>query len=210
LPPEPARSEPVTEPADPGGIRFVPGLDGLRGVAVLAVMAFHAGLGWAAGGLLGVDVFFVLSGFLVTSILLGEHARTGTLALRRFWARRARRLLPALFVLLLGICAYAWWVSGGVAPAQLRGDALSTLGYVANWHYIATGQDYFVRYGGLSPLLHTWSLAVEEQFYLVWPLVALVVLKRAGRRGLGWVAGIVGASSAAVCAGLYLAGVSVP
>ncbi len=214
--PEPERDQ---APAGPGhasstrservAVRFVPGLDGLRGVAVLAVLAFHAGLGWATGGLLGVDVFFVLSGFLVTSLLLAEHSGSGTIGLARFWGRRARRLLPALFVLLLGVCAYAIWVGGGIPPSQLRGDALSTLAYFANWHFIATGQNYFVRFGAPSPLLHTWSLAVEEQFYLVWPVVALVVLRRFGRRGIGWAAGFLGAASAAACAALYLAGASV-
>ncbi len=161
------------------------------------------------GGLLGVDIFFVLSGFLVTSLLLAEHARTGTIKLIKFWGRRARRLLPALLVLLIGIGAYARWVGGGVPPAQLRGDALFTLVYSANWHFIASGQNYFVRFGALSPLLHTWSLAVEEQFYLVWPLIVLVVLRRFGRRGVGWAAGVIGAASAALCAGLYLAGASI-
>jgi peptidoglycan/LPS O-acetylase OafA/YrhL len=181
----------------------------LRGVAVLAVMGFHAGLGPVNGGLLGVDMFFVLSGFLVTSLLLAEHARTGTIKLIAFWGRRARRLLPALLVLLIGIGAYARWVGGGVPPAQLRGDALFTLVYSANWHFIASGQNYFVRFGALSPLLHTWSLAVEEQFYLVWPLIALVVLRRFGRRGLGWAAGVIGAASATLCARLFLAGASI-
>jgi len=172
-------------------------------------MLFHAGVQWFGGGLLGVDIFFVLSGFLVTSLLLGEQARTGALRLGRFWARRARRLVPALVVLLAGVCAYARWVGTGISPGQLRGDAFSTLGYVANWHYITAGQNYFNRYAPPSPLLHTWSLAVEEQFYLIWPLVVLVVLRRFGRRGLGWTATVLAAASAAVCAGLYLNGASV-
>jgi peptidoglycan/LPS O-acetylase OafA/YrhL len=186
----------------------VAGLDGLRGVAVLAVMAFHAGVTWVRGGLLGVDVFFVLSGFLVTSLLVAEHAGSGTIRLRRFWARRARRLLPALFVLLVAVCVYSRWVSTGLPPRQLRGDTLSTLAYIANWHYIASGQNYFVHFGAPSPLLHTWSLAVEEQFYWVWPLVALLVLGRFGRGALGWVAGCFAALSAGLCAALYLGGSS--
>jgi peptidoglycan/LPS O-acetylase OafA/YrhL len=184
-------------------------LDGLRGVAVLAVMFFHAGVQWAGGGLLGVDVFFVLSGYLVTSLLLGEYARSGTIKLRQFWARRARRLLPALFVLLAGVCVYARWTDTGIPPSQIRGDAFSTLTYVANWHYILAGQNYFTRYLAPSPLLHTWSLAVEEQFYLVWPLVALFVLRHFGRRGVGWTAGLLAAGSATVSAVLYLNGASV-
>ncbi len=171
-------------------------------------MAFHAGVTRARGGLLGVDVFFVLSGFLVTSLLVAEHARTGTLRLRRFWARRARRLLPALFIMLVAVCAYGRWENTGISPQQLRGDALSTLGYVANWHYIASGQNYFVRFGAPSPLLHTWSLAVEEQFYWLWPLIVLLVLGRFGRRTLGWVAGCLAVLSASLCAALYLAGAS--
>jgi peptidoglycan/LPS O-acetylase OafA/YrhL len=172
-------------------------------------MLFHAGVQAVGGGLLGVDVFFVLSGYLVTSLLLSEHARTGTLRLRQFWVRRARRLLPALFVVLAGVCAYARWVGTGISPNVLRGDALSTLGYVANWHYITAGQNYFNRYAPPSPLLHTWSLAVEEQFYLVWPIVVLLVLKRFGRQALGWTAGLLAACSAAACAALYLSGASV-
>ena len=202
-------ARPTENPPDRNALRFVPGLDGLRGVAVLAVMGFHAGLGPVSGGLLGVDMFFVLSGFLVTSLLLSEHARTGTIRLLAFWGRRARRLLPALFVLLIGIGAYARWVGGGVPPAQLRGDALFTLGYAANWHFIASGQNYFVRFGAPSPLLHTWSLAVEEQFYLVWPIIVLVMLRRFGPRGVGWAAAVIGSASAALCAGLYLTGASI-
>ena len=124
-------------------------------------------------------------GYLVTSLLLGEHARTGTVKLRQFWARRARRLLPALFVLLAGVCVYARWADTGISPGQIRGDAFSTLAYVANWHYIFAGQNYFTQYAAPSPLIHTWSLAVEEQFYLVWPLVVLLVLRRFGRLGVG-------------------------
>ena len=196
---------PTPNPSERNALTFVPGLDGIRGVAVLAVMAFHAGLGAVSGGLLGVDMFFVLSGFLVTSLLLAEHARTGTIKLLAFWGRRARRLLPALLVLLIGVGAYARWVGGGVPPAQLRADALFTLIYSANWHFIASGQNYFVKFGALSPLLHTWSLAVEEQFYLVWPLIALVVLRSFGRRALGFVAAGIGVASATVCAALYSA-----
>ncbi len=192
-----------------GRLPFIPALDGLRAVAVLAVMAFHAGASWAGGGLLGVDIFFVLSGYLVTSLLLSDHARNGTIRLRRFWARRARRLLPALAVLLLGICAYARWAGAAMAPSEMRGDAFATLLYFANWHYILTDQNYFIRYGTPSPLLHTWSLAVEEQFYLLWPLVALVVLRRYGRRGIGWTATVLASCSAAACAVIYLHGASI-
>lgn len=169
-------------------------------------MVYHAGVSWAGGGQLGVDVFFVLSGFLVTSLLLSENARTGAISLGRFWANRARRLLPALMITFVGICAYTEWVSSGIAPSQMRGNALATLLYVANWHYVLTGQGYFARSSGTSPLLHTWSLAVEEQFYLVWPVAVALVLRRRTRRALAWLAGALAAASAALCAVLSLTG----
>jgi peptidoglycan/LPS O-acetylase OafA/YrhL len=187
----------------------VPGLDGIRAVAVLGVLAFHGGVSWAGGGLLGVDIFFVLSGFLITSLLVGEWASSGSIRFRSFYERRARRLLPALFVTLLVVAAYAHWFALPSTLSTLRGDALSTLAYVANWRFILTGQNYFVRFGPPSPLLHTWSLAVEEQFYLVWPALALFVLRRRGRRGLAVVATAGILLSAAVTALLFHHGVSV-
>lgn len=154
----------------------MPALDGLRAVAIASVLAYHGGISWAGGGFLGVNVFFVLSGFLITLLLLKEWTRTATIRLGAFWARRARRLLPALLVLLGGILLYAWLFAPTGTQASLRGDALSTLFYVGNWHQIVTGQSYFVQVSAPSPLLHTWTLAIEEQFYLVWPLVVLGVL----------------------------------
>ena len=157
----------------------VPALDGIRATALLAVMAYHGGLAGAVpGGLFSLDAFFCLSGFLITSLLVAEWRRTGTVALRAFWARRARRLLPALVLLLVGIAVWAHFFAGRSQAPQLRLDELSTLFYVANWHFIAVGQNYFVQTGPPSPLLHTWSLAVEEQFYMVWPVIALFVLRR--------------------------------
>jgi peptidoglycan/LPS O-acetylase OafA/YrhL len=148
-----------------GGLRYQPALDGLRGIAVLAVIGYH--LGYLRGGFLGVDIFFVLSGYLITSILLEERYRTGGIRLGAFWARRARRLLPALLLLLVALAA--WNVHRPFS--NLRGDGLATLFYVANWHLIG-GQSYFAQFASPSPLRHTWSLAIEEQFYIVWPLVA--------------------------------------
>ena len=146
-------------------------------------MAYHAGVSWLPGGLLGVDVFFVLSGFLITSLLLTEKARTGRISLLSFWGRRARRLLPAMVLLLCAVMAWATFLSPATSRASLRGDAFSTLGYVANWRFILSGQGYFDHFGPQSPLLHTWSVAVEEQFYLLWPLLLLLVI-RWGRRGV--------------------------
>jgi peptidoglycan/LPS O-acetylase OafA/YrhL len=159
------------------------GLDGLRGIAVVAVILYHGGVSWAPGGLLGVELFFVLSGFLITSLLLAEWTRSATIALRSFWARRARRLLPALFVLVLAIGVY--YALGGPTKAvpDLENDGISTLLYFNNWHQIANGTNYFAASGPISPLQHTWSLAIEEQFYLVWPLVVLGLLALTRRRG---------------------------
>ncbi len=192
-----------------GGHRRLAPLDGLRAFAVAAVLLYHGGVSWINGGLLGVDVFFVLSGFLITALLCDESVRSGTIALGRFWARRARRLLPALFVLLLGVAAYAHFYAASLNLPSIRDDALATLTYVANWRFIFSNQGYFALSASPSPLLHTWSLAVEEQYYLIWPLVALPVLKWKGARGLGWVAGCGALASAALMAAMHHAGFSV-
>ena len=155
---------------------FVPALDGLRAIAVFGVMLFHGGAPGVGGGFLGVNVFFVLSGFLITSLLLGEWTTRLTIRLGEFWARRARRLLPALLVLLVGVAVYAKvFASPGQFP-NLRLDTLSSLFYVANWHFIFAGTSYFDQ-TVTSPLAHMWSLAIEEQFYIVWPPVVLVLLR---------------------------------
>jgi peptidoglycan/LPS O-acetylase OafA/YrhL len=149
--------------------RYWPSLDGVRGVAVAAVIAFH--LGYLRGGWVGVDVFFVLSGFLITSLLLAEAATTGEIRLRAFWARRARRLLPALLLMVGALAIYASAGGAGVVPAQLRSPAVATLLYSANWQQVVAGHNYFTQFQAVNPLMHTWSLAVEEQYYLVWPIV---------------------------------------
>ena len=158
-------------------LSYMPALDGIRAVSILGIMFNHSGFAWAAGGIISVNVFFVLSGFLITLLLMKEWTRSGTIRLRAFWARRARRLLPALFVLLGAIGLYALWFAPSGTQSSLLGDGLSTLFYFSNWHQIITGQSYFVQVSALSPLLHTWTLAIEEQFYIVWPLVVLGVLK---------------------------------
>jgi len=172
-------------------------------------MLFHFGVSWARGGLLGVDVFFVLSGFLITTLLCREFGRHGTIGLRAFWARRARRLVPALLVLLLGFALYAHVYATSVDVASLRKDALATLLYVANWRYIVSGQGYFAMAQAPSALLHTWTLGIEEQYYLLWPLIALAVLRRRGPRALAWVAGLGALASALEMGLLYAAGASV-
>jgi peptidoglycan/LPS O-acetylase OafA/YrhL len=144
---------------------------------MLNIMGVHAGIWLTAGGFYVLDSFFALSGFLITSLLIVEWRKSGTVRLRTFWARRVRRLLPGLLVMLIGVSIiYGLFVPAGTYPT-LRGDALSTLFYFANWHFILAGSDYFHQTGLTSPLIHTWSLAVEEQFYLVWPLLVLAVWK---------------------------------
>jgi peptidoglycan/LPS O-acetylase OafA/YrhL len=169
----------ATVPSDRGRpitFGFIPALDGLRAVAVLGVMLYHGGAPLATGGFLTIDVFFVLSGFLITSLLLGEWTKRLTVRLGQFWARRARRLLPALLVMLVGVALYAKFFATPGEFAALRLDSLSTLFYVSNWHFIVSGGSYFNLTAQPSPLQHMWSLSIEEQFYIVWPPVALVML----------------------------------
>jgi len=172
-------------------LAYQPALDGLRALAVGAVIAYHLDPSWARGGFLGVDAFFVLSGFLITSLLLGEWGQSQTIKFAAFWGRRARRLLPALLLVLAAVAVYAATSVPATNLGQLRGDGLATLFYGANWRFIVTGQSYFTLYTAASPLRHMWSLAIEEQFYLVWPLVAFACLRLA--RGRRWLL-------AAVCA----------
>jgi len=142
-------------------------LDGVRAVAIVAVVAYH--LGYLPGGWLGVDLFFVLSGYLITSILLKDSERWSRLG--QFWGRRVRRLLPAVLALLVGLSIYSWLGGPGLVPAQFRAPALATLIYGANWQEIAAGHSYFAQFVTPSPLEHAWSLAIEEQYYVAWPLV---------------------------------------
>ncbi len=165
-------------------LAYLPALDGMRACAVVAVMMYHGGIPFMTGGFMGVDAFFVLSGFLITSLLVGEWRQTLTIKLGAFWARRARRLLPALFLMLLFVAFFASVIVPRGTYGALRLDALATLLYVSNWHFILVGTNYFNETQAASPLIHTWSLAVEEQFYVVWPLVVLAVLRFT--RSLRW------------------------
>jgi peptidoglycan/LPS O-acetylase OafA/YrhL len=158
------------------------GLDGLRGLAVVAVLLYHGGVAWANGGFIGVEVFFVLSGFLITSLLVVEWRESSTIALGAFWARRARRLLPALFSIVVVIGLYYAVEGPTKAIPGLKQDGIATLLYVSNWHQIAAGANYFAASGPVSPFEHTWSLAIEEQFYIFWPGLVLAALWLTGRR----------------------------
>ncbi|WP_353947781.1 acyltransferase family protein [Sporolactobacillus sp. Y61] len=156
--------------------RYMPGLDGLRAIAVFAVIFYHFGFPWASGGLLGVSIFFVLSGYLITDILLNEWEKNGRISLKTFWLRRARRLLPALFFVLFVL--FIWLIL--FRPdliAHFRKDAVAAIFYVSNWWYIFYNVSYFDSFSNPSLLTHFWSLAVEEQFYLIWPLFLIIVLK---------------------------------
>ncbi|MFL5943129.1 MAG: acyltransferase family protein [Gaiellaceae bacterium] len=177
-------------------ISYRPGLDGLRALAVIGVFVYHARIDWMPGGFLGVDLFFVLSGYLITSLLLVEWEARNRIDLRRFWLRRARRLLPALVLVVLA----ALILSAIFARADLahtRSDAVSSLLYYTNWHLIIANHSYFVLHGSPSLLQHLWSLAVEEQFYLIWPLLLVPGLVLVGRKRLPMlvIAAIVGSAA---------------
>ncbi|MEP6760043.1 MAG: acyltransferase family protein [Sporichthyaceae bacterium] len=156
--------------------RYVPALDGMRALAVAAVLAFHGGIPWVQGGFLGVDAFFVLSGYLITTLLLTEWQRTGGIALVDFWGRRARRLLPALLLMMMVVTIWAPRLLPPEEVRLLRGDGVAAIFYVANWRMIFKGGDYFSQTAAPSPLQHTWSLGIEEQFYLLWPVLLLAML----------------------------------
>jgi peptidoglycan/LPS O-acetylase OafA/YrhL len=155
--------------------RYVPGLDGLRAIAVLCVIAYHINVRWAQGGMLGVGVFFTLSGYLITDLLLEHYRRHGDLGLGQFWIRRARRLLPALFLMLAVVSVWVALFHTSLL-ADVRRQVISGAFYFANWSTIATHGSYFSRFAAPLPLDHLWSLSIEEQFYLVWPWVLLLAI----------------------------------
>jgi peptidoglycan/LPS O-acetylase OafA/YrhL len=181
---------------------YLPGLDGLRALAVMAVILYHADLRWMPGGFLGVEVFFVISGYLITSLLLVEWRRRGRIDLKDFWLRRARRLLPALFMLIGATLTFAvLFLSHEVA--SLRADALAAIGYVTNWYLVLVQKSYFEVVGRPSLLRHLWSLAVEEQFYLLWPLLFTVAMRRWSRRRVLLAVLVAAAASTLLMAILY-------
>ena len=161
-------------------------LDGLRAFALLIIMGYHFGVGWLQGGFFSLDIFYVLSGYLITGLLLSEYRRRHAIKLSAFWLRRARRLLPALLVVLVAVTLMVRFAEPAAIYPDFRMSALSALFYFSNWWQIGAQSNYFFATGPVYPLTHTWSLAVEEQFYLIWPLVVLAVLTLSGtfRRGL--------------------------
>ncbi|MFZ8998932.1 MAG: acyltransferase family protein [Ilumatobacteraceae bacterium] len=188
-------------PSGHGLLPFQPALDGLRAIAVVAVVAYHLELPGATGGFLGVDLFFVVSGYLITTLLLREHDVAGRIHLRGFWNRRFRRLVPPLVVVTAAVvgATRAWGVPE--QWASIRADAVAALTYVANWRFIVDEQSYFESSFAPSPLRHTWSLAVEEQWYLIWPMVVLVLARCRRSTSLMVVAGVSVVSAVAMSLG---------
>ncbi|MFM8971683.1 MAG: acyltransferase family protein [Actinomycetota bacterium] len=176
----------TTPPPTTSGLSYLPGLDGLRAISILAVLFFHhyfifgATRGFIPGGFLGVEVFFVVSGYLITALILAERRTTGRVSLRDFWIRRARRLLPALYVMLAAVIAYSLLFLPDTIPT-LKGDTVAALTYTSNWWQIVAERSYFIAAGRPELLKHLWSLAIEEQFYLFWPLVLTFGLRALGR-----------------------------
>lgn len=187
-------SLPARRPEPGPGSSFRPDVEGLRAVAVGVVVLSHV-LGFPAGGYVGVDVFFVISGYLITGLLLREHARSGRISLRDFYARRVRRLLPAAVLVLATTNVAAYLLFTGERAGQALRDSLWSLGFLANVRFSAVGTDYFDDTRPASPVQHYWSLAVEEQFYLLWPLLLLGALWLASRRGAGAVLAVLTAAS---------------
>ena len=181
--------------------RFRPEVEGLRAVAVVLVLLYHAELGAMSGGYIGVDVFFVLSGFLITSLLMRELATTGTVSLMGFWARRARRLLPASGLVVVATLVAGRLMLDGLSQGDLARDALAACAFVANVRFFNVGTDYLAEGQATSPLLHFWSLAVEEQYYLLWPGLMLLLVRygRLARRSLIAVLGLMWVASLALC-----------
>lgn len=186
------------------GFGFQPGLEGLRGVAVAVVLLFHNGFSWAVGGFLGVSTFFTLSGYLITSLLVAEHDRHGRIDLRRFWGRRFRRLMPASLVCLAGVVVFGATVATAGQLVDLRGDVFASMFYVANWRFIADGASYAALFGSPSPVLHFWSLAIEEQFYVVFPLfvAGILFVAKGSRKVLAGVVAVACVGSVTLCARL--------
>jgi peptidoglycan/LPS O-acetylase OafA/YrhL len=182
--------------ASPALLPHVVGLDGLRGLAVAGVLAYHLGVPGFGGGFLGVSLFFTLSGYLITALLLVEHDRTGRIDLRGFWGRRARRLLPAALACLAVVVVVGQGIGGG---SGLAGDVQAAVFDVANWRFLLADRSYAELFDGASPVLHYWSLSIEEQCYLVLPLVVWWALRRPGRAGrlrLGAALGLLAVASA--------------
>ena len=189
-------------------LQYLPGLDGLRALAVIAVVLFHARPGVLPGGFLGVEIFFVISGFIITTGLAREFGQDGRIALRAFWRRRALRLFPAVALLLVAVLTYAQLASSERLPG-LRDDTIASVLYVTNWYLVADGQSYFGGFEAPSLLKHLWSLAIEEQYYLVWPLAMAAGLAMFRRRVLAALLVVGAIASAGLMVALHEGGADV-
>lgn len=195
----------------PTGGGYRPALDGMRAVSVLTIMLFHVPYTWVTGGYWSVNVFFIVSGYLITGLLLKELDRWGSIDLVGFYVRRARRLLPALLLMLV-VVSLAWpRILGDETPGTIRGDGLATLFYVANWRMVLTGQSYFDQFGTVaeSPFKHAWTLGIEEQYYLLFPILMIVLFRAFGRHGRGKILAVMiglAGLSALVMAKVYVPG----
>ena len=187
------------------GMAHHPGLDGVRACALIMIMLFHANPDWIPGGFISVSLFFTLSGYLITSLLVFEGEANGRVSLRDFWSRRLRRLAPAALVALLVVVGLSTWLSTGVEQGRIRGDAVAAATYVANWRSISSGHSYAEIFADASPLQHLWSLSIEEQLYILVPLmVAIGFAVGLRRRGIGFV--FIGASALSVLASVLADG----
>jgi peptidoglycan/LPS O-acetylase OafA/YrhL len=195
----------VPRPAE-SGRKYIAGLDGIRAIAVLAVIAYHLNFAWAKGGKLGVGVFFTLSGYLITDLLLSHWERRGSLGLENFWVRRARRLLPALFVMLAVVSIFAALFDASHL-ADFRKQVFAATFYFSNWSTIVEHGSYFSRFAPPLPLDHLWSLAIEEQFYIVWPWLLWLGVAKVGSRGwLALITLVAAVTSAVAMALIYKSG----
>ena len=202
---DPPTEQPAAQSDADSRMPYLPALDGIRALAVLAVVIFHTSEAWLSAGFLGVDVFFVVSGFLITALLVAERERAGRVDLRAFWIRRARRLLPALALVLAATTIYAVLLLGDQLLTHLR-EVFAAVVYVTNWDLILRDVSYFESFDRPSQLRHLWSLAVEEQFYLLWPLVFVGLSRVLSRRLVLAVVLLLAAASLAWMIRLYTPG----
>ena len=179
-PPDAAPLEPAPRPTTRKSTAigtYRPGLDGMRGLAMLCMLGYHGEIAWCRGAFLALSQFFTLSGFLITGVLLRNHLRPGG-EMTSFWTRRIRRLMPAAILALIGIVIYGATVATRQQADALPGDVFAAATWTANWHFILSGQSYLNLFAAPSPVQHFWSLAIEEQFYLVLPVVLILVIRR--------------------------------